>query len=103
MIQVSRRAPIPIATRMGSIDFGNLPFAVVTVIMLVLVGTPLMTAAITSPRPGDTLPFEPGAWTLANYGQVLSSPQAAQLLRNTVIYTLTSLAVALPIAFALAW
>jgi iron(III) transport system permease protein len=103
MIQAIRGAKVSFAGRSIRFDFENFWLAMLTVVVLVLVGIPLATAAIASLRPGDTLPFDAGAWTLANFGQALTSAQALQLVRNTLIYMLASLAVALPIALALAW
>ena len=51
----------------------------------------------------DKLPFESTVITLANYAAVLTSPATLPIFLNTMVFTVGSLAVGLPLAILLAW
>ncbi len=51
----------------------------------------------------DKLPFEATATTLANYALVFSSPATLSILINTLVFTIGSLVVGLPLAIIFAW
>ncbi len=51
----------------------------------------------------DKLPFETTATTLANYALIFSSPATLPLFLNTLLFTLGSLAIGLPVAIVFAW
>lgn len=64
---------------------GWLLTAVIAVIVLVLLGTPLVILFITSLRPPTALPLDPGV-SLDNFGMIFSSPRMFKVLVNTAIY-----------------
>ena len=79
-------------------------FGLTLLIVSYLVIVPLITllyASIKSTE--DKLPFETTATTLANYALVFSSPATLPLLLNTLLFTLGSLAIGLPLAITFAW
>ena len=51
----------------------------------------------------DKLPFEAVGTTLSNYAAIFTSPAMATIFFDTLLFTLGSLAVGLPIAIVLAW
>lgn len=75
----------------------------VALFSLFLVAAPLITVTVASFRPGMTLPFQAGEWTLRNFVEAFGDPFTPRLLLNTFLYTLASLCLALPIALAFAW
>jgi iron(III) transport system permease protein len=82
----------------------SLAFGLTLLIVSYLVIVPLVMllyASIKSTE--DKLPFETTATTLANYALVFSSPATLPLLLNTVLFTLGSLAIGLPLAIIFAW
>ena len=70
---------------------------------LILVAAPLVTVTVAAFRPGMTLPFQAGEWTLDNFVEAFGDAFAYRLLLNTFLYTCASLAISLPIALAFAW
>ena len=69
-----------------------------------LVVVPLITllyASIKSTE--DKLPFETTATTLGNYVLVFNSPATLPILLNTLLFTVGSLAIGLPLAITFAW
>ncbi|MFI5268161.1 MAG: ABC transporter permease [Chloroflexota bacterium] len=84
-------------------DLSEAVVALVWLAILLLVGIPLLTVLVATLRPGERLPFDPGPWTLTNFAEAFGSSLALQLLRNTVLYAVATLACALPVAFVLAW
>ena len=76
---------------------------VVAVIAVLLVATPLLIVTVASFRPGLTLPFQAGEWTLQNFVEVFGDSFTYRLLLNTFLYTFASLALGLCMALAFAW
>lgn len=74
-----------------------------SVASLFLVAAPLITVIVAAFRPGMTLPFQAGEWTLGNFVEAFGDPFTSRLLLNTFLYTLVSLSLALPLALAFAW
>jgi iron(III) transport system permease protein len=74
-----------------------------TVIVLGLVALPVVVLLLASFRPAGQLPFTGTVWTTATYAEVFGSTGTYYLLKNTLLYAVGSLTVALPVAFALAW
>ena len=81
----------------------NLFPVLLTLVLLGMVGAPLVVLAIASLRPPDALPFSDAGWTLANLRTVFLEADTYTLLQNTFLYAAGSLALALPLAFSLAW
>src|SRR3990167_6941774 len=71
---------------------------VVALVALFLVAAPLLTVTVASFRPGLTLPFQAGEWTLGNFAEAFGSLFTYRLLLNTFLYAFASLAVGLSIA-----
>ena len=68
-----------------------------------LVMAPLVILVIASFRPDGILPLSEGSYTLENYARLGSTGATRTVLLNTVVYGVGSLALALPIALALAF
>lgn len=81
----------------------NLFPVLLSLVLLGMVGAPLIVLAIASLRPPGALPFSDAGWTLANLGTVFLEADTYTLLQNTFVYAAGSLALALPLAFFLAW
>jgi iron(III) transport system permease protein len=98
-LTVSRRAAIRRRFSLRSVAFG---FTFIVVAYLVIVPlVMLLYASIKSTE--DKLPFESTTTTLANYALVFSTPSMLPIFWNTVLFTVGSLAVGLPLAITLAW
>ena len=74
-----------------------------TLIVLGLVAIPIVVLLVASFRPAGQLPFTGNTWTTATYAEVFGNASTYHLLKNTFLYAAGSLAVSLPLAFALAW
>jgi iron(III) transport system permease protein len=74
-----------------------------TLIVLGLVAAPVVVLIVAGFRPAGQLPFAGNAWTIATYAEVFGNASTYTLLKNTFLYAAGSIAVSLPIAFALAW
>jgi iron(III) transport system permease protein len=74
-----------------------------TLVVLGLVAAPVVVWVVASFRPAGELPFTGSTWTTATYVEVFANANTYTLLKNTVLYAVGSIAVSLPIAFALAW
>src|SRR5262249_25452412 len=61
----------------------------------------LLYASIKSTE--DKLPFEATSTTLANYVLIFTSPATVPLFLNTLLFTVGSLVIGLPLAIAFAW
>jgi iron(III) transport system permease protein len=85
-----------------TIDARRLALLASLAALLVLVVVPICVMAIASLRPAQTLPFE-GELTFSNYASVFGDAQTPALFRNTIVFAVGSLLVALPIAFSLAF
>jgi iron(III) transport system permease protein len=62
-----------------------------------------VTVTVASFRPGLTLPFQAGDWTVGNFVTAFGSAFTYRLLLNTLYYTFASLALGLSIALLFAW
>src|SRR5437764_9006653 len=74
-----------------------------TLLVLGLVAAPVVVLVVASFRPAGELPFSGQVWTIATYGEVFGSASTYKLLQNTLLYAAGTMAVSLPLAFALAW
>ncbi|HEY7494332.1 MAG TPA: ABC transporter permease subunit [Candidatus Tectomicrobia bacterium] len=74
-----------------------------TLLVLGLVAAPIVVLVVASFRPAGELPFTGQVWTTATYGEVFANAGTYKLLRNTLLYAAGTMAVALPLAFMLAW
>jgi iron(III) transport system permease protein len=104
-MQVSDAQPMPVlnpASRgLRSLEHWVPRF--VALVALLLVATPLLTVTVASFRPGLTLPFQSGSWTLENFVTAFGSAFTYRLLLNTFLYTFVSLSIGLSIAVVFAW
>ena len=75
----------------------GLPVAVISVIILGLLGTVLVLSL--TPQPGSGLVGP----TLANYISVFSEPRTLEVLLNSLLFALISLLIALAIGMPIAW
>jgi iron(III) transport system permease protein len=74
-----------------------------TLIVLGLVALPVVVLLFASFRPAGQLPFTGNTWTITTYAEVFGNTSTYHLLTNTLVYAAGALAVALPLAFVLAW
>lgn len=81
---------------------GALP-GVTLLILALLVLLPLATMLVASLRPAGTLPFDDAALTFGNYASVFTAPDTLVMFRNTALYAIVPICIALPLAFALAF
>jgi iron(III) transport system permease protein len=95
----SRRNGVARWLSVRSAAFG-LTFIVVSYLVIVPL-VMLLYASVKSTE--DKLPFESATTTLANYALVFSTPSILPIFWNTLLFTIGSLAVGLPLAIALAW
>src|SRR5919112_260177 len=72
-------------------------------ILALLVLLPLVTMLVASLRPPGTLPFDHAPVILSNFGGVFLAPDTLPMLRNTAIYAIVPIFLALPLAFGLAF
>ncbi len=95
----------PKLQRMRSyLSLDKLFFYLIAVFVIYLVISPLILLVLSSFKStGDRLPTEAVPWTLANYSQVLQSPETYILFRNSLLYALCSVSGALAIAIPLVW
>ena len=103
LVSRTRVLPAPFILRAG-LSGRSWAFGLTLLIVSYLVIVPLITllyASIKSTE--DKLPFETTATTLANYALVFSSPATLPLFLNTLLFTLGSLAIGLPLAIIFAW
>jgi iron(III) transport system permease protein len=86
--------------------FTDLRGALPTITLLILgllVLLPLATMVVASLRPAGTLPFDDAALTLSNFANVFTAPDTLVMFRNTAIYAIVPIFLAIPFAFALAF
>jgi iron(III) transport system permease protein len=69
----------------------------------VLVILPLATMLVASLRPAGTLPFDRAPLILSNFANVFLAPDTLPMLRNTALYAVVPIFLALPLAFGLAF
>ena len=74
-----------------------------TLLVIGLVAAPVVVLVVASFRPAGELPCSGQVWTIATYGEVFGSASTYKLLQNTLLYAAGTMAVSLPLAFALAW
>jgi len=103
MVELSRPRLSFLRRQPRDYELGEALLALIWLVVLLLVGIPLLTVLVATLRPGERLPFEAGAWTLANFVEAFGSPLTVQLIRNTVLYAVSTLCCAIPFAFVLAW
>jgi len=102
-VSAARIVPARFMMRAG-LSVRSWTFGLTLLIVSYLVIVPLITllyASIKSTE--DKLPFETTATTLGNYALVFSSPATPAILLNTLLFTVGSLAVGLPLAIVFAW
>jgi iron(III) transport system permease protein len=68
-----------------------------------LVLLPLLTMLVSSLRPAGTLPFDAGPLIANNFANVYLAPDTLPMLRNTALYAVVPIIMALPLAFGLAF
>jgi iron(III) transport system permease protein len=73
----------------------------IAVALLVLL--PLVTMMVASLRPAGTLPFDHAALILSNFTDAFQAADTGPMLRNTAIYAIVPIVIALPLAFGLAF
>jgi iron(III) transport system permease protein len=84
---------------LSAASYGGLWLAV-----LLLVAAPIALLAVASFKgTPDALPLEPGPFTFANYKRAFGDPQTIEVILNTFVLGLSSVAIALTIAVAMAW
>src|SRR5262245_31117620 len=94
-------APLILRSRLSGRSWA---FALTLLVVSYLVIVPLITllyASIKSTE--DKLPFEATSTTLANYVLIFTSPATVPLFLNTLLFTVGSLVIGLPLAIAFAW
>lgn len=85
-------------------SFDRILFYLVALLVTYLVVSPLVLLIISSFKStADRLPIEAVPWTLANYTNVISSPETYVLLQNSLLYAFCSVAGALAIAVPFVW
>ena len=82
---------------------GDMYPALLALLVIGMVGAPLVVLLISSFRPPAALPFDDVGWTTANVSTVFLEANTYTLLKNTFFYAAGSLALSMPLAFALAW
>src|SRR5947209_11941055 len=73
------------------------------VVLALLVLVPLATMLLASLRPAGTFPLDAGPLVLSNFSSVYLEANTLAMLRNTALYALVPIVLALPLAFALAF
>jgi iron(III) transport system permease protein len=108
-IAVARGAPAPFALTHGRLTWGRLtdlkltaPLAALLVLLL-LVALPLITMLVASLRPAGTLPFDHAPVILSNFASVFLASDTLLMLKNTALYAIIPIFIALPLAFGLAF
>src|ERR1700716_3060879 len=87
--------------RLSDVRF-TAPIAALLILCLLVV-LPLGTMVVASLRPAGTLPFDAAPFILSNFSSVFAAPDTLNMLRNTAIYASVPIALALPLAFGLAF
>ena len=76
--------------------------SVIAVVAVLLLGAPLAVLFITSLRPPDALPLDPGV-SLDNFAAIFSSPRMVLVLANTAVYGVGALVLALTLGAIIAF
>lgn len=87
----------------GGIDQQKLVLVLLLAVVGVLVLGPVLVLIRASFAPAELMPLETLDVTLLNYAQLLSSPRTLTLIWNTAVYALSSMAIGVAIATAIAW
>ena len=87
--------------RLTSVGIVAPGIALLVLVFLVLL--PLGTMLLASLRPAGTFPLDPGPLVLSNFASVYLEANTLAMLRNTAIYALVPILIALPLAFSLAF
>jgi iron(III) transport system permease protein len=108
-IALARRASPSFAVGQSRPAWGRLldvrlsaPIAALVILGL-LVLVPLVTMLVSSLRPAGTLPFDAAPLTFSNFASVYLAPDTLSMLRNTAVYAVVPIILALPLAFMLAF
>lgn len=95
---------IAAARRPGTgLDQQKVVLALLLAIVSVLVLGPVLLLIRASLAPSEAMPLETLDFTLKNYVQLLQSPRTLSLVWNTAVYALSSMAIGVAIATAIAW
>lgn len=95
---------IAAARRPGKgLDQQKAVLALLLAIVSVLVLGPVLLLIRASLAPSEAMPLETLDFTLKNYVQLLQSPRTLSLVWNTAVYALSSMAIGVAIATAIAW
>jgi len=76
--------------------------SLIAVVAVLLLGAPLVVLFITSLRPPDALPLDPGV-SLDNFAAIFSSPRMVLVLANTAVYGVGALVLALTLGAIIAF
>src|SRR6188474_2080523 len=102
-IAVNTRNPIVRIWTRPQFSIRSLALILTTGVVSYLVLVPLFMLLYASVKSTeDKLPFESTVITLSNYAAVLTSPATLPIFLNTMLFTVGSLAVGLPLAILLA-
>ncbi|HEV2512066.1 iron ABC transporter permease [Bosea sp. (in: a-proteobacteria)] len=85
------------------LDQQKLVLALLLAVVSILVLGPVLVLIRASFAPAESMPLETLEFTLKNYVQLLQSPRTLSLIWNTVVYALSSMAIGVAIATAIAW
>lgn len=92
------------ARRPGArLDQQKLVLVLLLTVVSILVLGPVLVLIRASFAPAESMPLETLDVTLRNYAQLLSSPRTLTLMWNTAVYALSSMAIGVAIATAIAW
>ncbi len=85
------------------LDQQKVVLALLLAVVSVLVLGPVLLLIRASLAPSEAMPLETLDFTLKNYVQLLQSPRTLSLVWNTAVYALSSMAIGVAIATAIAW
>lgn len=85
------------------INWQGVVLVATTATVFYLVLGPLAIALLTTFKKRDTLPFEPGPFTLENYAEVFLDPATWTLMVNTLVFAGGSLILGMSLAIILGW
>lgn len=102
---LQERAPVRLRRAVQGVRLSSQGLIALAVLVAVgaLVVIPFATMVLSSLRPPAALPFATDEVTLENLTRVFTDPVTYTLLRNTFLYVLLSMAVAMLIAVPFAW
>lgn len=105
-IEPTRQGPVAMKGRSHSgvrIDQQRLVLILLLLAVGVLVLGPTLVLVRASFSPARSMPLETLDFTFLNYVQLFSSPRTLTLVWNTAVYALSSMAIGVAIATAIAW